>query len=575
MKLGSVRLSASKDARGWAAAVVLLAVLLPGASRAQDSAPTQSAAAAERRVTFIAVNDIYRLDGIADGKIGGLTRVRTLRRWIERDAPHAILLHAGDFLSPSLIGKVFKGEQMVDVMNNLDGDAKAFDGRFFVAFGNHEFDDSRCNRPDAPLNARIDESQFTWLVANLDFSDCASMRGVPGKKNVKDGVVVAVDGVKVGIFGIGLTPDKLSAPKYPRFEEGLPAARRNIIQLRNQGAEVVVALTHLPREDDEALLRDLAPAGLDLLAGGHDHTAMVLTDGEGKPRGFKADSDARSAWRIDVFVGADKRPRVEARLIALNEAVLPDEPMAKLAAWWAARADEALCAKRTDSQGKPAPPTCLEEVIGRTQGLIELEETANRAQETGFGDWLADTVRRDTGADVAIVNSGNLGLNEDLPAGTKLTLRHVVDIIRFDDVMAVRAFPAKQVCAALAHGLMRPGTGAWPHLGGVNVGVKRAGGKPVAAAVTRFVGKGRVNCQSSAPIMVAAPPFILCGGDDYPLLKGSETCIADLQKAPYGAGSKRPARKLSEIAEAAIRAAGDAGIKTDKDGRVRVSEGAR
>jgi len=546
--------------------VALAAACLVGAAAAQP---------AERRVTFIAVNDIYRLDGIAEGKSGGLGRVRTLRTWIERDAPDALLLHAGDFLSPSLIGKVFKGEQMIDAMNNLDGDPKAFDARMFVAFGNHEFDDSRCNKSDSPLDKRIAESQFTWLVANLDFSNCASMNGVPKRSNVKDAVIVDVENVKVGLFGIGLTPDKDSAPRYPRFEEGLPAARRSVAALRAKGAELIVALTHLPREDDEALLRELTPEGLDLVVGGHDHSNMVLFDSEKHPRGFKADSDARSAWRIDVLVAPGKRPRIEGQLIALNEAVPPDEPMVKLAAWWAARADEAVCAKRTDSQGKPASPLCLEETIGRTQSLIELEETANRSQETGFGDWLADAVRKETGADVAIINSGILGLNEDLAPGRKLTLRHVVDIFRFDDIAAVRAFPAKQVCAAIVHGLLRPGTGAWPHLAGVKVEVKRAQDKYVAAAVTGFIGKTGINCKSNAPIKVAAPPFLLCGGDDYPLLPSSETCVADLQKKPFPSDARREARKLSDMAEATIRAAGQAGIKPNRDGRVRFTEGAK
>ena len=58
---------------------------------------------------------------------------------------------------------------MIDAMNNLDGDPKKFDARMFVAFGNHEFDDFDCNKQPAPLNARLDESQFTWLNVNLDF----------------------------------------------------------------------------------------------------------------------------------------------------------------------------------------------------------------------------------------------------------------------------------------------------------------------------------------------------------------------------------------------------------------------
>ena len=122
---------------------------------------------ADRRVTFLTINDIYRLDGVAEGRSGGLTRVRTLRKWIERDAPNAILLHAGDFLSPSLVSEQSKGASMVDILNSLDGDPSAFDSRMFVTFGNHEFDISRCSDANPPLNARVAESQFVWLAANL------------------------------------------------------------------------------------------------------------------------------------------------------------------------------------------------------------------------------------------------------------------------------------------------------------------------------------------------------------------------------------------------------------------------
>ena len=553
----------------FANVVVYILVL----NKAQDVGPTPGA---ERRLTFLTINDIYRLDGIVEGKIGGLTRVRTLRTWIERDAPNAILLHAGDFLSPSLASKVFKGEQMIDVLNNLDGDAKAFDSRMFVAFGNHEFDDSQCNKADAPLNMRVDESQFTWLAANLDFPNCPSMSGVLSHKNVrKDGVVLDVNNVKVGIFGIGQTPDKEGVPKYPRFEEAVPAARRSIDYLRSNGAQLIVALTHLPREDDEALIKEFSAAGLDLLVGGHDHTNMVLFDAQGQARGFKADADARTAWRIDVHMSPGNRPRVEAQLIALNEAIPPDADLAKRAKSWAARAETVMCTGRAKDKGESVNPDCLAERIGRTQSMIELEETANRSAETGFGDWLGDLIVRETGADVAIVNSGMLGLNEDLAPGSSLSLRHVVDIIRFDGIVAVRSFPAKQVCAAVAHGLLRPGSGAWPHLGGVEVEVKRSQGRNEAAAVTRFVGKPGVTCESETPIKVAAQPFLLCGGDEYPLLPGSDQCYADLHKEPFvSPDAQRPAHTFSALVEAAIRAAGNAGIRPEKDGRLRLTESA-
>ena len=86
----------------------------------------------ERVATILAVNDIYRIAGVGEKQIGGLHRLRTLRKTVEKEAGKVLLLHAGDFLSPSLESRVFKGEQMIDAMNNLDGDPKKFDARMFV-----------------------------------------------------------------------------------------------------------------------------------------------------------------------------------------------------------------------------------------------------------------------------------------------------------------------------------------------------------------------------------------------------------------------------------------------------------
>jgi 2',3'-cyclic-nucleotide 2'-phosphodiesterase (5'-nucleotidase family) len=534
----------------------------PGDGKTGSGGALQTA----RHLTFLTINDVYRVEGVAEGKSGGLSRVRTLRKWIERDAPNAILLHAGDFLSPSLVSRETRGASMIEAMNSLDGDAKAFDERMFVTFGNHEFDISTCGNPNPSLNARVAESQFTWLAANLDFPNCASMKGMLERKNVnKDGVVVEVDGIKLGLFGIAQTPEQAGSPIYPGEEKALPAARRSIATLRKRGAEVIVAVTHLSRAEDEELIKELTGAGLDFIAGGHDHNNMVLLDGDGVPRGFKADSDARTAWRIDVQLVPGGRPRVNGQLIALNEAIPPDNAVAAVGKKTWSKAEADICRRRAATKGTPYQEGCLSGSIGRTQTAIELEETSNRMTETGFGDWLADLVARNSGADVAFVNSGMLGLGEDLDAGTPLTLEHVIDIIRFDDVIAVETFPARVVCAAVTHGFSIPGLGAWPHISGLDVEVTR-GREKYNAVVKGFRGaKAAVACDSDEPIKVAAPPYLLCSGDSYSFLPKSRTCVRDLSQS----ASAKGAALFSDVLEGAIRAGGDAGIRPEKDGRIR------
>jgi 2',3'-cyclic-nucleotide 2'-phosphodiesterase (5'-nucleotidase family) len=568
------KLSAPVHGRHARTSLVVLLLFLTAVSAWYGFAsaqPQPSASTGERRITFITVNDIYRIDGVSEGKVGGLTRLRTLRKWIEQDAPNAVLLHAGDFLSPSLISRVFKGEQMVDAMNHLDGDGPGFDHRLLVVLGNHEFDESQCNKHPAPLIRRIEESKFIWLAGNLEFSDCASMQGLPSLRNVrKDGIILEIEGIKIGIFGIAQTPDEEGAPKYPDFGNPLATARRSIEYLRRGGAEFIVALTHLRREDDEALLREFASNGIDLLVGGHEHSSMVLKDDAQHARGFKADSDGRTAWRIDVHLGGESRPRIEARLIALNEAIPPDIAMSKLANDWLARASRTICEKRAQTTGETPSADCLMQPIGRTQTMIELEEIANRSQQTGFGNWLADLVLEKTGADVAILNSGMLGLNDDLAPDTPLLVKHVIDIFRYDDVVAVRAFPAKVVCEALRHGFARPGSGAWPHVGGVRVAIKRVEDEGNVAVVRGFLKRPEVTCDSEAEIKVASVPFLLCGGDRYPLkaanLNPQQSCEDSIRSNPQG--TDRPGTLLGRLAEAEVRRLGETGISPKKDDRL-------
>ena len=527
-------------------------------------------------VTIIAVNDTYHPDGLGASELGGLHRLRTLRKWIERDSPNTILLHAGDFLAPSIISRVFHGAQMIDAMNHLDGDSKAFDDRMYVAFGNHEFDDSKCKNASAPLDARIAESQFTWLVANLDFSNCDSMKAVLRRNNVKGSTVANVGDLKIGIFGIGLTPDNRNAQDYPRYLNEIDVARRVIRDLRTNKVDVIVALTHLDRKDDEILIRELWNDGLDFVVGGHDHEQMVLKDAEGRIRGVKADSDARTAWRIDIRLPKAGRAVFEPRLIALNEAIPRDAAINKLSKSWRKRADEALCAKRAKKRNEPLDKNCMSIEIGRTQTLLELDEIANRSRETGFGDWLADRMIEKTNADVAIVNSGSLRLNYNLAPGSSIRLRHLVGIFQYDDVIVVRNVQARKVCEALRHGFGRSGTGAWPHVAGVVATIPRSDGSTDSSKIAiEFKGrKSNVTCDSAEPIAIATLPFIYCGGDDYPF-DGDENakasvnknkCIDNLRKNP---NAKVPGTKVGEMAQAEISAAGDRGIAPEKDNRIR------
>ncbi len=71
-------------------------------------------------LTFIHLNDTYRLGAVEDGDKGGLGRVVTVVRELQSRGRDVRILHGGDFLYPSLESQLWGGEQMVDAFNYLD-----------------------------------------------------------------------------------------------------------------------------------------------------------------------------------------------------------------------------------------------------------------------------------------------------------------------------------------------------------------------------------------------------------------------------------------------------------------------
>ena len=138
-----------------------------------------SCAKEDETIDFIVmnVNDIYEIDAIGDGSIGGLARVASLYEELKKENKNTLLVHGGDFFSPSLLGTLkdgngdrFYGKQMIETMN-----AVGFD---LVAFGNHEFD-----LKQKDFQKRLNESTFQWIGTNIQLNSNGKLEPFYVEKN--------------------------------------------------------------------------------------------------------------------------------------------------------------------------------------------------------------------------------------------------------------------------------------------------------------------------------------------------------------------------------------------------------
>ncbi len=210
---------------------------------------------------LIHINDTYFIDERPDSGIPGMPRIAGLvgaiRRFVSDrlGEDRTLLLHSGDYLSPSALSTQFKGQQMVDVMNLC--------GVNFATIGNHEFDFD-----DSTLRQRLSEAKFTTLLANLV---------PPSGYHSSSFVVWPEKDPFLAITGLVGTQTTEKAYKFGFEKLDLNDTVTNFLNKVEQQPPIgtVIVLTHMDREEDKQLQETLSArwhkTGFVYILGGHDH----------------------------------------------------------------------------------------------------------------------------------------------------------------------------------------------------------------------------------------------------------------------------------------------------------------
>lgn len=477
------------------------------------------ASASEVRVTLLHVNDVYQIGPVDKGKRGGLARLATLKQLIQAESPHTLMILGGDTLSPSVASNTFQGAQMIAGWNVA--------GLDLAVLGNHEFDFG----PEV-LKARMDESRFPWLGANV--LDRKSGRPF---HTVRKSELRNIGGIKIGFVGVLATDTEATSKPGPgvRFTDPERALRREAARLRAKGAAAVVALTHL----DLAADRRLAASGAaDLILGGHDHTVMQSL--AGKTPIFKAGSDARFAMRVDLVFDMQKRRlrHIDWDLLPVDDKIAGDAATAEVVAGFDAKLSE-----------------LLDHPVGETAVELDARQLASRSQETNLGSWLAEVYRASTKADVALVNGGSIRSNTTYGPGM-LTKRDILSILPFENPIVKLEVKGAVLRAALEHGLaeihVSQESGRFPQVAGLRFRYdpRRPPGERVEEV--------HINAAPLAPeksYALAVNQYLASGGDGYLMLRGRRYLLA-------------PENALSETAEVIEALAAQGKIAPQTDGRI-------
>jgi 5'-nucleotidase len=477
--------------------LLCVVALSPGHTGAQQRQPSTSV-----KITVLQLNDVYQV--IPDrGNRGGMARVGTLQKQIRAESPNTLFLLSGDFLSPSVASRLFKGKQMIAALNAA--------GLDIATLGNHEFDFG----PEV-LRERMKESRFAYTVANV--FDRRSGKPFGGASRY---IIRELEGVRVALFGLLLSETASVSGPGPdvRFEDPIKVGKQLSRELRRQGADLIIALTHLPMREDKRLA---AEADVDLIVGGHEHE--LLESVAGRTLITKMGSDARNLGRIDLHLVrvASRRSRGSARNRASRRSRfrLESTDLQAIPVTEKISSDPTVAAVVAEYEQQLN--SSLSEVIGKTAVVLEARASVIRRGESNLGNFLADAYKQAMGADCALVNSG--GIRSDATYGPgDLTKRDILSILPFENTLVKVRLTGAHIKRLLENGVSVAGEedGRFPQVSGLSFTYDRR--RPVGSRVTNIELGGKV-VEQGATYTMAANAYGLGGGDGYDF-KGAEVLV--------------------------------------------------
>ncbi len=396
----------------------------------------------------INVNDIYEIDALGGGKVGGLARVATLYDSIKKENENTLLVHGGDFLNPSLLGTLkdengerYKGKQMIEVMNTIGFD--------LVAFGNHEFD-----LKYSDFQKRLNESDFQWIATNIKLKTGDKLTPFYiEKKGVKTEIPKAVtfnfndaDGTELSVGFISSTINSTLA-NYVDYGD-LYQDPINVNKALQSKVDLVLGLTHVTIAQDKMLANSMP--NIPIIFGGHEHTNMMVPVGDAVIS--KADANARTAYVHKItFNKSTKKTAIKSELVVLNESITPSKKVARIVQRWNVLLDNKLKLILDDPY----------KVVFKAKVPLDGRDTETRSIQTNLGQMISASMAAnfDNEVDCAFLNGGSIRIDDELVGD--ITGVDIFRVLPFGGGINKVEMTGKLLEKTLNYGRLKAGTGAY------------------------------------------------------------------------------------------------------------------
>jgi len=447
------------------------------------------AAASDANVIHIIhFNDVYNINpiikkdasGAVTNVIGGAARFQTFINTLSPLKP--LILFSGDFLSPSDISTVTKGEHMVPIMNGV--------GITCAMIGNHDLDygNKHCIEMLAKLKYPVLNTNIMTPsneVATGDLTVDSKLELQPLGKCMTSYIHKYNDNCNVGILGISENWSE-TLPILPEngvvYLDFIQECQKRVDELKNNKdnkIDLMIVLTHSRLLNDQLLASKIT--GVDLICGGHDHMYFCGMHDDTKTMIVKSGTDFKNVSWLQVQLNSDGDQIQTCQQAQKIEQELSKSLNEKKGAFKGPRytflnryynIDINLKADQVTEKLVHDLSAAFQQQMGQTIGYlaapIDCRFSTVRSQESTAGNFVADVIRRAYRCDVVFLCGGALRADRILPAG-KFTYKDILDLVPFQDSIVVIKMKGSSIIKVLEHGVsgVPKADGKFPQISGL------------------------------------------------------------------------------------------------------------
>ena len=384
----------------------------------------------------------------------GYAKFAGLRSEYQAQTPYVTMVSAGDFAQGGIIGTLTNGEGVAKIMNKVGYD--------IVTPGNHEFDYG-IKQMYHLLNDCLDAT-----VVSANFCHYPSMELAFEPYTIKEygKLKVAYIGLTTANTYTSTSPsnfqDSEGSKIYDFMNDQLDVQTNRVVEkARSEGAAYVVLIAHL----GDGIVPDCKNAldiihsthGIDAVLDGHYHTVIndsLVSNAEGKMVHYT--STGTKFQKMGVLT-IDKTGNIGTRLVETSTYNNVD-------------ADVQSFVDRVNKEVLAAG----DYVIGHSDFELSINDADGnrlvRNQESGLGNFIADSYQSLFDADIALVNGG--GLRSSLKAGD-ITYNNVLDVTPFSNNLCSATITGQQLLDGLesSYSLLPYESGSFMHIGGMRLNI--------------------------------------------------------------------------------------------------------